>query len=522
MTTRKLVLGITVIAVALACASGCGKKPTQDNQPVLTIFYNAEEQPAEKNSVAQILQAQLRSHGIQASLEPVTNSIFYDRLAKGQFQATLALWYLDYADQEGFLTDFYTKASFRMAKYSSSEFDKSYLAGLYSSTEQEKRKNFQDAASILSHDLPWIPLYSNDEIFFFASGSDGFASNAYQYYDYRHVARANIRAASDIEIQTFDPALAYDLASKHVVCQSYEGLIALDESSNIVPSLATSWSFSNNNKTLTFHLRPDVHFHGPAIFQNESQRKLSASDVKASFERMLKSNSPYSYIFDYVKGVQDFRSSKANDVTGFQVVDPLTFRIEMDRPFPTMLPWLLAPAAYVLPKGLPKNFDFTKSSAGTGPFILKSYDGSLAQFESNPEYWMRDAKRNRLPLAKTLSVRVIKDINAEVTAFRHGELDILNLPVALYTDVFEKDGTVKPEWRDYIHREVKLNNLKFICFNMESRPWGAQQQLRARVAEALDRQAIVRDLFRGKATAETSIIPAAMSFSSSSSTAALK
>jgi len=43
------------------------------------------------------------------------------------------------------------------------------------------------------------------------------------------------------KFQSFDPALTYDLASKHMVTQSYEGLIALDGQAKIVPALAASW-----------------------------------------------------------------------------------------------------------------------------------------------------------------------------------------------------------------------------------------------------------------------------------------
>jgi ABC-type transport system substrate-binding protein len=109
-----MAFSLVVLAVLIA-AVGCKRKSA--NSTAITILYNAEEQPAEKSAVAQIIQSQLISHGINAKLEPVSNSIYYDRIGKGDFDATLALWYLDYNDPEGFLTDFYSKASFRMAKY---------------------------------------------------------------------------------------------------------------------------------------------------------------------------------------------------------------------------------------------------------------------------------------------------------------------------------------------------------------------------------------------------------------------
>lgn len=501
---------LTLFSLAAGLAVGltaCSKRTPEAQTPVLSIMYNAEEQPTEKSAVSQILQAQLRQHGIQVKLDPVSNSIYNDRLAKGEFQSTLNLWYLDYNDPEGFLTDFYSKAAYRTAKYDNPQYDKVYLEGLLAPTEKKKIEYYKAAVAIIHHDLPWIPLYSNTEQFLLRPGAEGFSSNAYQYYDYRDVDLENIHAASDVEVQTFDPALAYDLASKHMVTQSYEGLIAMDPKLRIIPSLATRWTWSPKKDSLTFALRHHVLFQASSIFGDRRDRELTAADVKFSFERMLKSDSPYTYIFDYVKGSDAFRAGKAAHVDGFQVIDKYTFRIDLVRPFPTMLPWLLAPAAYILPKELPPNYDFTRGSVGTGPFILKSFDGTVAHFVANPGYWQTDSRGRHLPLAKTLSIRIIKDANTLLAAFRQGDLDILNIPLALFNEIFAEDGSVKPAWAKYTYREVKLNNLKFLAFNMQQAPWGKNLELRRKVAAAIDRKAIVNQLFKGKARVATSVIP---------------
>jgi ABC-type transport system substrate-binding protein len=470
-------------------------------------MYNAEEQPTEKNTVAQILQSQLKEHAIESRLEPVPNSIFYDRIAKGDFQAALALWYLDYNDPEGFLTDFYSKAGFRMSKYDNPLYDKVYLAALYAPDEAAKIQQFKKTGAILSSDLPWVPLYSNDEVFLLRKGAEGFKSNAYQYYDYRFVALDDVRAASDVEVQTLDPALAYDLASKHIVTQSYEGLVTMDENLRIIPALATEWVWSITKDSITFKLRPHVLFHNSPVFNIESQREMTAEDVRFSFERMLKSNSPYTYIFDYVNGVEAFKAGKAPHVSGFRAVDKSTFTINLSRSFPTMLPWLLAPAAYVLPKELPANYDFTRGAIGTGPFILKSFDGTVASLSANPDYWLRTTDGRRVPFAGTMSIRVIKDANTLLAALRQDQLDVMDVPLALFNEVFGPEGDVRPEWKGYTFREVKLNNLKFLAFNMQKAPWGKQVELRRKVSDAIDRQVIVQQVFKGKARVATSVIP---------------
>jgi len=485
------------------------KASNQTVIPKLTLFYNAEELPGEKSLVAQVVQSQLGRIGIETSLEPVPSTIYNDRLTNGQFESALTLWYLDYDDAEGFLTDFYSKSSFRLSKYSNPKYDEAYKSALFAPTEKEKFERYHAAADILKRDLPWIPLFSNSELYLMSPKAAGFVANAYQYYDYRWVDMADIRAATDVEIQTLDPALCYDAGSKHLITQSYEGLVAMDEHNQTVPALATEWHFSPKGDRLSFTLRPGVKFHPAPFLSKPGQRNVDAQDVKASFERLIKANSPYGYIFDYVAGVDEFKAGTAKNVSGLIVEAPLKFTIQLKRPFPTMLPWLLAPAAYVLPAELPAKYDFSKGSVGTGPFALKSWDGSLANYAANTDYW-RAENGSKLPKAKTLAIRVIKDPNTLFLAYQKSELDILNVPLPVFDAVMDSNGNVKAEWQKHVFREVKLNNLKFIGFNMQGNPWGNSVELRHRVEQAINRDEIVRQLFRGKARAANSIIPQGM------------
>ena len=469
--------------------------------PHLSLMYNTEEQATEKTVTAQVIQSQLKEKGIPVTLEPVTNAVFYDRIAKADYQAALALWYVDYDDPEGFLTDFYSKAGFRMAKYSNPAYDDLYERGLFAKTEKEKLQRFREATALIDRQLPWIPIYSNSELFALRKGTEGFVSNAYQYYDYRGVQKSDLRVATDVEVQSLDPALAYDLASKHIVTQSYEGLIALAPDGQLVPMLATDWTIVRDGNQIDFHLRAGVHFHG------RWNHALTASDVKSSFERMLRVNSPYAYVFDQVEGVPAFKEKKAKEVSGFVASAPGVFSIRLSRPFPTMMEWLLAPAAYIVPRETSDKFDFTKESVGTGPFVLKSWDGVQARFDANGNYWAQAQQSH--PLPRTLSLRVMKDVNTQFAAFRQGELDILNIPLALFNEFLEADGSVRPS-SEYSYREVKLNNLKFITFNMQKAPYGRDEALRRRVSESLNRSAIVKQLFKGRAREATSIVPPEM------------
>jgi ABC-type transport system substrate-binding protein len=509
--TRRTIFTLGIVATATLLLGGsCFQKDTPKPPPLpapkLSIFYNTEEQPGEKSLVAQTIQAQLKEAGIEVSLDPVPSTVFNDRLGKGKFQSALMLWFLDYDDAEGFLTDFYSKSSFRASKYKNDMFDKTYLEALFAPNEAQKLAKYHDAEKVLSTDLPWIPLYSNSELYLINPMTKDFRANAYQYYDYRWVTKPNIRVATDIDVQTLDPAMCYDAASKHLITQSYEGLVAMGDGNKIVPSLATKWEFSSAKDKLTFTLRPGVPFHPASFLKNTTNRTVTAKDVKFSFERLIKVNSPYGYLFDHVVGIDEFKNKKAKAVTGFVVEGPLTFSIKLKKPFPTMLPWLLAPATYILPAEMPEKYDFSKGSCGTGPFVLNSWNGSEAKFTANSRYYLKEGN-TFLPKAKSLSIRVIKDANTNLLAYKNGEIDILNVPLPLYESVLGASGEIKPEWKASEFREVRLNNLKFIAFNMEDDSWGKSPDLRRRVYAAINRDEIVQNLFKGKARPTKGIIP---------------
>lgn len=513
---RKLLI-VTIIAAVGVWIWWANEGPTQNTQasigdqaPSLTLAYNTEEQPAEKSLISQAIQAQLRGAGIDVTLEPLPSSLFYDRVGERDFSSILTLWYIDYPDSEGFLTDFYSGASFRLSRYSNPRFDAAYEAGLAAPTGAEKRRHFLDAEGIVMADMPWVPLYSDNELFLLTPQAVGFKSNAYQYYDYRYVDVPNLRVATDVEAHALDPALTYDLGSKQIITQSYEGLLALDENNRITASLAENWTVAASGDAITFKLRDGARFQS-GCRSDGNNSPVRAADVKASFERLIKSDSPYNYIFNHVRGVGSFKSGASASVAGFVIDNPLEFRIELEKPFPTMLSWLLVPAAYIVPHDLPVDFDFNKQSCGTGPFKLESWDGKTARLARNPDYWANDGGAP-LPKADRLTIRAIREPAVQLAAMENGELDITNVPLSLYDQILDAEGQLQARYRDKaMLRETPLNNLKFITFNMESAPWGASHELRQMLSKHIDREKLVNALFKGKARAAYSVIPPGLS-----------
>jgi ABC-type transport system substrate-binding protein len=83
------------------------------------------------------------------------------------------------------------------------------------------------------------------------------------------------------DIDTFDPALAYDTASGELIQNVYETLVFYDgiHTDKFVPLLAESWEISDDGTVWTFKIRSGVKFHEGG--------DLTPSDVAFSFQRGL-------------------------------------------------------------------------------------------------------------------------------------------------------------------------------------------------------------------------------------------
>src|ERR1700692_41715 len=81
------------------------------------------------------------------------------------------------------------------------------------------------------------------------------------------------------DITTFDPALATDLPSINAISMVFTGLVGLDDTLQVQPQLAQSWSVGSDGVTWTFHLKPNLKF--------SDGTQLTATDVVYSINRAL-------------------------------------------------------------------------------------------------------------------------------------------------------------------------------------------------------------------------------------------
>jgi peptide/nickel transport system substrate-binding protein len=175
-----------------------------------------------------------------------------------------------------------------------------------------------------------------------------------------------------------DPASSYDSQAASVLRGEYEGLVKLRGASttNIVGSLAVSWTSSADHKVYTFHLRHGVTFHDGTPFTAEA--------VRASYTRELTLNQGPAFILG------QFFSPK-----GIKVIDPYTIQFTLNAPSTIFLAALTSQwgTNIISPTAIskhPKDLHTWLQSHedGTGPYMLSSIvPGQTYTLTKYAKYW---------------------------------------------------------------------------------------------------------------------------------------
>ncbi len=207
-------------------------------------------------------------------------------------------------------------------------------------------------------------------------------------------------AARAADALGLDPHKQTAFSSFRVMELIYDTLVTLDQNLNVVPSLAESWSYSADNKTLTMKLRPNVKFSNGDPF--------SSNDVKFSFERIL----------DPKTGAAA-RSSFTN-INSVDAPDANTVVFNLKAPTSTILAAMTSANASIIDSTLViGGADPGKTVVGTGPFMLKSWEPDKdLMLVKNPNYWVPG-----LPYLDGIDFRTIPDESSILAGMRAGTLD---------------------------------------------------------------------------------------------------
>jgi peptide/nickel transport system substrate-binding protein len=199
-----------------------------------------------------------------------------------------------------------------------------------------------------------------------------------------------------------DPTLARTFVGRIVFAALCDKLLDIDEKLIPTPQLATSWQWSDDNKSLTMKLRPGVTFH--------DGEKFDAAAAKFNLERhktMPGSN----------------RRGELAPLQSVDVVDPMTVRLNLSAPFSPLLAALADRAGMMVsPKAAKEQGDkFGAHPVCSGPFkfvdrvaqdriTLERYDG----------YWNKAAVH-----FDKVTYTPIPDATVRLANLKSGQLDFI-------------------------------------------------------------------------------------------------
>lgn len=277
---------------------------------------------------------------------------------------------------------------------------------------------------------------------------------------------ASVRLRS--KMQKIDPALATRPDEFSVVLAIYETLITRTPEGDLKPVLLEDLpGASSDGLTYSFKLRKNITFHDGTA--------LDTSDVLHTIQTVVKSKaSPYSWIFDPVKGTTAYRSGRATDISGFKIIDAQRFEIQLVKTSPNFIKYLSLPAAAIISSS---NRDF-RSPCGTGPF---KFSLMRADGEIRLEYF-KDYHEGR-PYLDSIRFVVIKNDDDAFVEFKAGRLDIVDLP---------PDG-IRPDDRGRFSAPEAgpMKIMTFLDINPLQRELSTGAN-RCAVSSALDRKNIVK------------------------------
>ena len=153
-----------------------------------------------------------------------------------------------------------------------------------------------------------------------------------------------LRVAALYDISTMDVAQTTDnyMVPMNIFDRLFEVEVQDNGGTEIVPSLCTGYTPSEDGLTYTFTLREGV------VFSNGSA--LTASDVQYTFERLLTAGGVNDDVPLEVAGAEALKNGEADTLAGFSVISDTEFSITLAAPNAGFIAELTGPAMSVVDK----------------------------------------------------------------------------------------------------------------------------------------------------------------------------
>ena len=311
---------------------------------------------------------------------------------------------------------------------------------------------------------------------------------------------------------TFNSAISESFFSRIVFGLIYDGLINENGmTAELEPGLAESWDISEDQRRITFTLRPGLKWSDGEPF--------TADDIVFSYNEI--------YLNEKIStGVRDIlRIGTSGAFPSIRKLDERRVEFTVPEPFAPFLRY--AGGITILPKHILQesinttdangNLNFLstwgtdtdpKQIIGNGAYQMVSYTpAQRIILQRNPYYWRQDSQGKSQPYIERIVVQIIENTDNQFIRFRSGELDSLDVAPEMF-------GLLKQEENrgNYtIYNGGASSDTRFFGFNLNKAKnekgepfvdpiksrWFNTLAFRQAVAYGINRDAMKTNIFRG-------------------------
>ncbi len=311
--------------------------------------------------------------------------------------------------------------------------------------------------------------------------------------------------ASISDPKTFNPVLAKETSTTNVTSRMFGGAVRRNQLTlEWEPHLAERWEISEDQQTITLHLRPGLTWSdGDPLTADEFVWTVNEIVMNAEVET-------------------DDRDALliGGEYARFETVDDLTFRIVLPSvyagifevaslaPLPRHVfePLIAADGAAAVNSFWGVDTEVS-AIVGNGPFVLSEYlPSQRAVMTPNPHYYEKDEWGGQLPYLEELVIEFVEDEDTGLAKFIAGETDYWALRGEDYGVLVDRQ-----ESEDFVIYNVgPAASTQFITFNQNpiegeedggieppALTWLSNKSFRQAMAHLIDRETIINNIAFG-------------------------
>jgi len=283
---------------------------------------------------------------------------------------------------------------------------------------------------------------------------------------------STLRIALNEDPDALDPASGVSFAGRVVFASVCDKLVDIDAALNYLPQLATQWSWSADNLTLTLKLRPDVVFQDGEPFD--------AAAVKYNIER-------------YQSAAFSKRKTELKQVKSVEAIDPLTVAFHLSEPSAPLVGVLSDRAGMMVsPKaGAAEGDKFGANPVCAGPYKFRS---RVAQEKITVEKFDRYWNKTAIGIDEIEFIPV-PDSAVRLANLKSGGFDMIErVPPTDAPTIASAQGLKLVESPATLYYHLSIN----LAGPSVAKPLAEDARVRQALDAAIDRTVLNQVVFNGK------------------------